>query len=171
VFISSVIAFSDPTQLPFKISDLVVSLAFGIGKIVAIEHVQGSKNFFYLIQSIDKNMRTMVPVNSVKGLRHISNSKTLMELLESLQQPAQPRFYQTKKDRILNFKERSDASSVNDLIELIREINSLTDRGSIENKLLSDLQSFLAKEVAYINQTTHDEAYNIVLQKCKALVF
>ena len=171
MFISSVIVFSDPSQLPFKVSDLVVSLAFGIGKIVAIENVQGSKNFFYLIQSVDKNMRTMVPVNSVKGLRHISNTKILSELLESLQQPTKPRFYQTKKDRILNFKERSDASSLSDLIELIREINSLTDRGSIENKLLSDLQSFLAKEIAYINQTTHDEAYNIVLQKCKALVF
>jgi len=171
VFISSVIVFSDPSKLPFKVSDLVVSLAFGIGKIVAIDHIQGSKNYFYQIQSIDKNMRTMVPVNSVKGLRHLSNSQTLTTLLESLQQPTQPKFYQTKKDRILNFKERSDASSLNDLIELIRELNSLSDRGSIENKLLSDLQSFLAKEIAYINQTTHDEAYNIVVQKCKTLVF
>lgn len=171
MFISSLLPLSDPTNLPFKVSDLVVSLAFGIGKIVAIDHIQGSKNCFYQIQSIDKNMRTMVPVNSVKGLRLLSTSKTLSELLENLQQPGQPRFYQTKKDRILNFKERSDASSLNDLIELIREINCLTDRGSIENKLLSDLQSFLAKEIAYINQTTHDEAFNIVVQKCKALVF
>lgn len=170
MFISSVIFYSDPSQLPFKVSDLVVSLAFGIGKIVGIDQVQGSKNFFYQIQSIDKNMRTMVPVNAVKGLRHLSDSKTLIQLINELTKPSEPKFYQTKKDRILNFKERSDASSLTDLINLIREINSLNDRGSIENKLLSDLQSFLAKEIAYINQTTHDEAYNTVVQKCKALV-
>lgn len=138
---------------------------------MAIDHIQGSKNFFYQIQSIDKNMRTMVPVNSIKGLRHLSTSENLTKLIDELTKPAAPRFYQTKKDRILNFKERSDASSLSDLINLIREINCLTDRGSIENKLLSDLQSFLAKEIAYINQTSHDEAYNIVVQKCKALIF
>lgn len=160
----------DSNQLPFKVSDLVVSLSFGIGKIVAIDQVGGSKNLFYLIQSIDKNMRTMVPVNAVKGLRHLSNSQSLIKFLEDLARPAEPRVYQTKKDRILNFKERSDASSLEDLVDLIREINSLTDRGSIENKLLSDLQSFLAKEIAYINQITHDEAFNTVIQKCKALV-
>lgn len=162
---------TNSSQLPFKISDLVVSLSFGIGKIVAIDQVGGSKNLFYQIQSIDKNMRTMVPVNAVKGLRHLSDSQSLIKFLEDLAKPTEPRVYQTKKDRILNFKERSDASSLEDLIDLIREINSLTDRGSIENKLLSDLQSFLAKEIAYINQITHDEAFNTVIQKCKALVF
>jgi len=150
-----------------------VSLSFGIGKIIAINQIQGRNGdaFFYSIQSVDKNMRTMVPVNGIKGLRLLSDRETILGLIDALAQPFGPKHYETKKDRILHFKERSDAGSVNELVELIREINSLTDRGSIENKLLSDLQSFLAKELAYINQITHDEAYTTVVQKCKALVF
>lgn len=159
---------SPVVEFNFKVSDVVVSLAFGIGKIVAIEQLAGHKGFFYLIQSVDKNMKTMVPVKSLKGLRLLSERHSFMTELDRLGQFHSGKSYSTKKDRILHFKERSDANSLQDLAELIRELNSLTDRGSIENKLLADLQSFLAKEYAFLFQITQEEAFSTVVQKCKA---
>jgi len=114
-------------------------------------------------------MKTMVPINSIKGLRLLSDKVVFNSELQSLHNPVMQGFYGSKKDRILKFKERSDANSLQDLTHLIRELNTLGDRGSIENKLLSDLQGFFAKEYAYLFDLTQDQAYTTVVQKCKVI--
>jgi RNA polymerase-interacting CarD/CdnL/TRCF family regulator len=154
-----------------EVSDLVISLGFGIGRIMSIDSPNGLKGNYYLIQSIDKNMKTMVPVGSPKGLRKLSIQQEMELNIDTLALPyVSKESYESKKDRILSFKERSDAPSLGDLCSLIRELNSLTDRGSIENKLLVDLQNFLAKEFAYIFEKQHDEALALITQNCKSAV-
>lgn len=152
----------------FKVSDLVVSMAFGIGRIVAIESVSAASRDFYQIQSVDRNMKTMVPVKAARGVRRLSPPEDFLTALDSLTKPFPTVIYPSKKDRILNFKQRCEASCLEDLLDLIRELNSLHDRGSIENKLLLDLQSFLSKEYAFLFNISQEDALSTVITKCKS---
>ena len=47
----------------YQVSDVVISLAFGIGKIVEIAELQQNSGLFYLIEGIEEKFKTFVPVN------------------------------------------------------------------------------------------------------------
>ena len=45
----------------YQVSDVVISLAFGIGKIVEIAELQQNSGLFYLIEGIEEKFKTFHP--------------------------------------------------------------------------------------------------------------
>ena len=68
----------------FKIGDLAVYPAQGVGIIEAIENreVMGSKQEFYIMKILGNNMRIMIPLNSAKsvGLREIISREEIPKI-------------------------------------------------------------------------------------------
>ena len=64
----------------FKVGDLAVYPAHGVGEIIAIESrvVNGEKHDFYIMKVIENGMTIMIPTNNVEsvGLRDMSATAT-----------------------------------------------------------------------------------------------
>src|SRR5437762_1987432 len=62
-------------DLPFKVGDMAVYPAHGVGEVMGIEtkEISGSKQIFYVLQILDNGMKIMVPTSNVNavGLREI----------------------------------------------------------------------------------------------------
>ena len=62
-------------KLPFKVGDVAVYPAHGVGEIKSIEsrEISGSKHQFYVLQILDNGMKIMVPTKNINavGLREI----------------------------------------------------------------------------------------------------
>src|SRR3990167_78390 len=62
-------------DLPFKVGDMAVYPAHGVGEVTSIEsrEISGSRQLFYVLQILDNGMKIMVPTTNVNavGLREI----------------------------------------------------------------------------------------------------
>src|SRR3989338_417495 len=62
-------------KLPFKVGDMAVYPAHGVGEVKSIEtrEILGSRQAFYVLQILDSGMKIMVPTTNVSavGLREI----------------------------------------------------------------------------------------------------
>jgi RNA polymerase-interacting CarD/CdnL/TRCF family regulator len=146
----------------YQVSDIVISLSFGIGKIVDITELQIDEGFFYLIEGIEEKFKTFVPVKAGPKFRKLSSFDTIRTKLELLGGPVELKKYKSRKERVLEFKEKSEPKNIEEMIEVIKELNALNDRGSIENDLFVKLKRNMAKEYSFVGKVKEREALEII---------
>ncbi|MDC0254149.1 CarD family transcriptional regulator [Bacteriovoracales bacterium] len=146
----------------YQVSDVVISLAFGIGKIVEITELQSNSGLFYLIEGIEEKFKTFVPVNSGNKFRKISSLDKISAQVDLLKGTVQIREYKSRKERVLDFKEKAEPKNIEEMIKIIKELNSLNDRGSIENELFVKLKKNMAKEFSYVSEMKERDALEII---------
>ena len=146
----------------YQVSDVVISLAFGIGKIVEIAELQQDSGLFYLIEGIEEKFKTFVPVNSVSKFRKISSAEQMNTHLKLLKGPVELKDYKSRKERVLDFKEKAEPKNLEEMTNVIKELNSLNDRGSIENELFLKLKKNMAKEYSFVGNIKEREAFEII---------
>ena len=146
----------------YQVSDVVISLAFGIGKIVEIAELQKDSGLFYLIEGIEEKFKTFVPVKAVSKFRKISSAEQMTYQLKLLKGRVELKNYKSRKERVLEFKEKAEPKNLEEMTCVIKELNSLHDRGSIENELFLKLKKNMAKEFSFVGNIKEREAFEII---------
>lgn len=133
-----------------KVNDIVFSPNFGIGKVVGFEKIDGAKETFVIIESRDKNFKSLIPIKEINNFRKKSAPEELRNIIVKLKTPIQVDEFESKKHRILYFKERALDQCLNNVIKTILELRAISDRGKIENQILEALVNSLTMEVEMV---------------------
>ena len=156
----------------FKIGDLAVYPAQGVGRIESIEtrEISGQKQDFYIMKILENNMIIMIPVNNVEsvGLRDIIDDEEVAKVYEIMKKRDIPADNQTWNRRYREYMEKIKTGSVYEVAEVLRDLYLLKvdkDLSFGERKMLDTAQSLLLKELSIARKT--DES--VIMSDIKAI--
>ncbi|MGD8512474.1 MAG: CarD family transcriptional regulator [Deltaproteobacteria bacterium] len=148
------------TSSMFKVGDLAVYPAHGVGCIESIEsrEISGEKKEFYIMKILDNNMIIMIPVDNVTsvGLRDIIDEKEVSRVYEIMKQRDIPADNQTWNRRYREYMEKIKTGSVYEVAEVLRDLYLLKvdkDLSFGERKMLDTAQGLLLKELSIAKAT------------------
>ncbi len=145
----------------FRIGDLAVYPAHGVGRIEAIEskEVNGEKHEFYIMKIIENNMVIMIPIRNVAsvGLRNIIHEKDVPKIYELMRQRRDDSENpQTWNRRYRDYMDKIKTGSLFDVAEVFRDLFTLKlskDLSFGERKLYDTAQFLLIKEISTARNT------------------
>ena len=144
----------------FKIGDLAVYPAHGVGRIEAIEgrEISGNKQDFYIMKILENDMIIMIPVDNVEavGLRDIIDKAEVIKVYDIMKQRDIPADNQTWNRRYREYMEKIKTGSVYEVAEVLRDLYLLKvdkDLSFGERKMLDTAQSLLLKELSIAKET------------------
>jgi CarD family transcriptional regulator len=140
----------------FKVGDLAVYPAHGVGMIEAIESriVNGEKHDFYILKVLENNMVIMIPTWNVKqvGLRDIINAEEVPKIYEVMKSQKEVlNESQTWNRRYREYMDKIKTGSLYDVAEVFRDLSLLKmtkDLSFGERKLYDTAQMLLVKELS-----------------------
>ncbi len=139
----------------FKIGDLAVYPAQGVGVIESIENreVMGSKQEFYIMKILGNNMRIMIPLNSAKsvGLREIIAKEEIPKIYAILKDKDVTIDKQTWNKRYRDYLEKIKTGSVYEVARVLRDLCILKgdkDLSFGERKMMDTAKNLLIKEIS-----------------------
>jgi CarD family transcriptional regulator len=144
------------SQKQFKVGDLAVYPAHGVGRIEAIETkvVNGEEHDFYIMKIIENAMVIMIPTWNVEsvGLRDVIRKKDIPKIFEVMQsRHEQPMDNQTWNRRYREYMEKIKTGSLFEVAEVFRDLSLLKHTKDLsfgERKLYDTAQNLLVKELA-----------------------
>jgi CarD family transcriptional regulator len=149
----------------FKIGDLAVYPAHGVGRIESIElrMINGETHEFYIMKILENNMVIMIPTRNIKsvGLRDIIDKDEIpdvYEVMKSTDKDAIPES-QTWNRRYREYMDKIKTGSLYDVAAVFRDLSLLKlskDLSFGERKLYDTAQILLVKELSTAKNT--DEA-------------
>ena len=144
----------------FKVGDLAVYPAQGVGRIEAIEtrEISGQKQAFYIMKILENNMIIMIPVNNVEsvGLRDIIDDEEVAKVYEIMKKRDIPPDNQTWNRRYREYMDKIKTGSVYEVAEVLRDLYLLKVDKELsfgERKMFDTAQSLLLKELAIAKKT------------------
>lgn len=144
----------------FKVGDLAVYPAQGVGRIEAIEtrEISGQEQDFYIMKILENNMIIMIPVNNVEsvGLRDIIDKGQVQEVYQIMKKRDIPADNQTWNRRYREYTEKIKTGSVYEVAEVLRDLYLLKvdkDLSFGERKMLDTAQGLLLKELSIAKKT------------------
>ncbi|MFB3924802.1 MAG: CarD family transcriptional regulator [Syntrophales bacterium] len=139
----------------FKIGDLAVYPAQGVGVIEAIEdkEILGSRQLFYVMKILGNNMRIMIPLNSAKsvGLREVISEKEIPKIYEILRDKEVTIDKQTWNKRYRDYLEKIKTGSVYEVARVLRDLCILKNDKDLsfgERKMMDTAKNLLIKEIS-----------------------
>ena len=140
----------------FKIGDLAVYPAHGVGRIEAIETkvVNGEEHDFYIMKIIENAMVIMIPTWNVEsvGLRDVIQKKDIPKIYDVMRsRQEQPMDNQTWNRRYREYMEKIKTGSLFEVAEVFRDLSLLKlnkDLSFGERKLYDTAQNLLVKELS-----------------------
>jgi CarD family transcriptional regulator len=149
-------AKSSESQKRFKVGDLAVYPAHGVGRIEAIETkvVNGEEHDFYIMKIIENAMVIMIPTWNVEsvGLRDVIRKKDIPKIFEVMRsRQEQPMDNQTWNRRYREYMEKIKTGSLFEVAEVFRDLSLLKltkDLSFGERKLYDTAQNLLVKELS-----------------------
>jgi len=156
----------------FKVGDLAVYPAQGVGRIEAIEtrEISGQKLNYYIMKILENNMTIMIPVNNVEsvGVRNIIDNEEVAEVYAIMKKRDIPADNQTWNRRYREYMEKIKTGSVYEVAEVLRDLYLLKVDKELsfgERKMLDTAQSLLLTELSIAKKT--DE--NAIMSDIKAI--
>jgi CarD family transcriptional regulator len=144
----------------FRIGDLAVYPAHGVGRIEAIESrdISGNKQDFYIMKILENDMIIMIPLDNVEsvGLRDIIDKAEVSKVYDIMKQRDIPADNQTWNRRYREYMEKIKTGSVYEVAEVLRDLYLLKvdkDLSFGERKMLDTAQSLLLKELSIAKET------------------
>jgi CarD family transcriptional regulator len=144
----------------FKVGDLAVYPAQGVGRIKAIEtrEISGQEQDYYIMSILENNMIIMIPVSNVEsvGLRDIIDKEQVQEVYQIMKQRDIPADNQTWNRRYREYMEKIKTGSVYEVAEVLRDLYLLKVDKELsfgERKMLDTAQSLLLKELSIAKKT------------------
>lgn len=139
----------------FRIGDLAVYPAHGVGRIESIESrtINGAKHDFYIMKIIDNGMVIMIPTTNVDsvGLREVIRESQVPEIYSVLKQKKEDIFdNQTWNRRYKEYMDKIKTGSLYDVAEVFRDLFVLKlakDLSFGERKLLDTAKGLLLREL------------------------
>ena len=145
----------------FKVGDLAVYPAHGVGKINSIETriVNGEEHDFYMMKIIENEMTIMIPTWNVEqvGLRDVIDEKEIpkvYEVMKSRERSASEN--QTWNRRYREYMDKLKTGSLYDVAEVYRDLSLLKltkDLSFGERKLYDTAQTLLVMELSTASKT------------------
>ena len=139
----------------FKIGDLAVYPAQGVGVIEAIENrdVGGSKQMFYIMKIMGNGMKIMIPMDSAKsvGLREVIHVREIPKVYAILRNKDVTIDKQTWNKRYREYLEKIKTGSVFEIARVLRDLFILKcdkDLSFGERKMMDTAKSLLVKEIS-----------------------
>ena len=144
----------------FKVGDLAVYPAQGVGRIEAIEtrEISGQKQDYYIMKILENNMTIMIPVNNVEtvGVRDIINNEEVANVYAIMKKRDIPPDNQTWNRRYREYMDKIKTGSVYEVAEVLRDLYLLKVDKELsfgERKMLDTAQSLLLTELSIAKKT------------------
>lgn len=155
---------SKSIELPFKVGDMAVYPAHGVGEVTSIEarEISGNKQLFYVLQILDSGMKIMVPTGNVNavGLREIISEAEVNAVYDILKERDVVIDNQTWNRRYREYMDKIKTGSVYEIAEVYRDLSLLKYEKELsfgERKMLDTAKSLLIKELAFAEDRDEDE--------------
>ena len=139
----------------FKVGDLAVYPAQGVGVIEAIENreVGGSKQLFYIMKIMGNGMKIMIPMVSAKsvGLREVIMETEIPKVYAILRMKDVTIDKQTWNKRYREYLEKIKTGSVYEIARVLRDLSILKSDKSLsfgERKMMDTAKNLLIKEIS-----------------------
>ncbi|MFP3869392.1 MAG: CarD family transcriptional regulator [Syntrophobacteria bacterium] len=139
----------------FKVGDLAVYPAHGVGLIESIEAkvVSGTRREFYIMRILDKDMIIMIPRDNVNnvGLRQVIAAEEVPRIFDILREREVVPENQTWNRRYREYMEKIKTGSLFELAEVLRDLFILRGDKELsfgERKMLDTARSLLVKEIS-----------------------
>ena len=140
----------------FKVGDLAVYPAHGVGRIESIETkvVNGEEHDFYIMKVIENAMVIMIPTWNVEsvGLRDVIQKKEIPKIFDVMRsRQEQPMDNQTWNRRYREYMEKIKTGSLFEVAEVYRDLSLLKTTKDLsfgERKLYDTAQNLLVKELS-----------------------
>lgn len=149
----------------FKVGDLAVYPAQGVGVIKAIEkkEIMGDEQLFYIMKILGNTMTIMIPTSSAKsvGLREVISEKEIPMVYEILKDRDITVDKQTWNKRYKEYLDKIKTGSVFEIARVLRDLFMLKydkDLSFGERKMMDTAKNLLVKEMSV---ATHDEETKI----------
>ena len=143
------------TYKMFKVGDLAVYPAQGVGVIEAIENreVMGKKQPFYVMKIMGNGMKIMIPTTSAKavGLREVILEKEIPKVYEILRNKDVTIDKQTWNKRYREYLEKIKTGSVFEIASVLRDLFILKSDKNLsfgERKMMDTAKNLLVKEIS-----------------------
>ncbi len=148
----------------FKVGDLAVYPAHGVGRIESIEEkeISGTCQLFYTIRIMDNGMTIMIPSCNIKsvGLRQIISKAKVKEVYSILKDKEVEIDNQTWNRRYREYMEKIKTGSVFEIAVVLRDLHILKQDKELsfgERKLLDMATNLLVKELAIAEDSNEDQ--------------
>ena len=157
----------------FKVGDLAVYPAHGVGRIESIETkvVNGEEHDFYIMKVIENAMVIMIPTWNVEsvGLRDVIQKKEIPKIFDVMRsRQEQPMDNQTWNRRYREYMEKIKTGSLFEVAEVYRDLSLLKltkDLSFGERKLYDTAQNLLVKELS----TARNKSEKAIIDEIEAL--
>jgi CarD family transcriptional regulator len=150
--------------LMFKVGDLAVYPAHGVGLIEKIEaqEISGCRQDFYVMRILDNDMIIMIPTNNVEnvGLREIIEQTEVATLYSILKKRDVPIDNQTWNRRYREYMDKIKTGSVFEVAEVYRDLLILKiekDLSFGERKMLDTARNLLVKEISLAKKVGEEQ--------------
>ncbi|HOJ51522.1 MAG TPA: CarD family transcriptional regulator [Syntrophales bacterium] len=147
----------------FKVGDLAVYPAQGVGIIEAIEskEIMGRKQTFYVLRIMGNGMKIMVPTASAKavGLREVISKDEIPKIYAILKNRDIRIDKQAWNKRYRDYMEKIKSGSVYEIAKVLRDLLVLKNDKNLsfgERKMMDTAKNLLVKEISVA--TKLDEA-------------
>ena len=145
----------------FKVGDLAVYPAHGVGKINSIESkiINGEEHDFYMMKILENEMTIMIPTWNVEqvGLRDVIDEEEISKVYEVMKKREEsPGDTQTWNRRYREYMEKIKTGSLYDVAEVYRDLSLLKltkDLSFGERKLYDTAQTLLVTELSTARNT------------------
>jgi CarD family transcriptional regulator len=150
--------------MSFKVGDLAVYPAQGIGMVQAIETKSfsgGKKESFYVLRILDTGVTIMIPMGNVEqvGLRRIMDSKSVRSIYKILQNSDVGIDPQPWNRRYRQYMDKLKSGSPFEIAEVLRNLLRLKGEKVLsfgERKMLDTARSLLVKEISIARSVTEE---------------
>lgn len=154
-----------PMNREFKVGDMAVYPAHGVGQVMGIEHkeIAGSKAQFYILKIMDSGMTIMVPTTNVRnvGLREVINEEEVESVYEILREGGEYTVTeQTWNRRYREYMDKIKTGSVYEIAEVLRDLSILRFEKELsfgERKMLDTARNLIIKELAIAQEVDEGE--------------
>ena len=163
----------------FKIGDLAVYPAHGVGVVESIEcrEVSGVSKTFYMLRVVDSEATIMVPVENVVnvGLRKVMKKSMVTKVYAILKEKKgkrNPAFdNQAWNRRYREYTEKIKTGCVMELAKVLRDLYILKHDKELsfgERRMLDTAKNLLVKEISVVRKTNEEkieEELNRIMKK------
>ncbi len=149
----------------FKVGDLAVYPAQGVGVIEAIENREvggGNRQLFYIMKIMGNGMKIMIPMASAKsvGLREVITETEIPKVYEILRMKDVTIDKQTWNKRYREYLEKIKTGSVFEIAGVLRDLFILKSDKNLsfgERKMMDTAKSLLVKEISVASNLKETE--------------
>lgn len=155
----------------FKIGDLAVYPAHGVGVIKAIENkeIHGKEHECYILKIIDNGMTIIIPTANATqvGLRGIIDKEEIPKVYDILRDRDVELDTQTWNRRYREYSERIKTGSIYEIAKVLRDLFLLKYDKNLsfgERKMLDIAKNLLVKEISIAKKKDEAEVEAEILQ-------